>query len=263
MNDNNFDYEIISDGSFYLDAGAYFGVVPKAIWKSHFSDEDNMVKLSTNVIFLDFGDYSALIDSGLGNSFDEKTKKIYRISKESDIFEYIKRKHDPDSVRMIVNSHLHFDHTGHNLDFHNAFTYAQKDEFMAIRYKNPVTRSNYWLKIGDIKNRAMIDGSKRISRNIRVIKTGGHSAGHQAILIDGGSVRIMYFGDILPSTFHLKLPYRTAIDIDPLRTVKLKEALVKKAIRDHYLCVFDHDATVKSAYLSGDYSNPKFEAVDL
>ncbi len=263
MEDADFNYEIISDGSFQLDAGAYFGVVPKAIWKSHFNDDDNLVKLSTNVIFLDFGDYSALVDSGIGNSFDEKMKKVYHISKDSDILDYIKKRYDPDNVRMIINSHLHFDHVGHNLDFRNAFTYAQKDEFLAMRYKNPVTKSNYSIRMGDLKNKVYIDGSRAINRYIRVIKTGGHSAGHQAVIIEHGNTKIMYFGDILPSTFHLKLPYRTAIDIDPVRTVELKKKLVKKAINEHYLCVFDHDSSIKSAYLSGDYANPKFEAVDV
>ncbi|WP_010916438.1 MBL fold metallo-hydrolase [Thermoplasma volcanium] len=256
--------KLLNDGYFSLDAGAYFGVVPKAIWSRKFQEIDNTVRLATNVLYITESDgTSILVDSGIGNKFDDKFRKIYRVEKQSDIYEYIRLHGDPNSVRMIINSHLHFDHVGHNADFKNAYAYAQADEFKAARYRNYITKANYRLSASQIKNKVEIGGSKRINGFIRVIKTDGHTPGHQVILINAGGRKIMYFGDIVPSTFHLKLPYRTAIDLDPLKTIEFKKNLVKMAIRENYICIFNHDVETPAAILSGDYSDPKYVKVDI
>ncbi|MCY0851536.1 MAG: MBL fold metallo-hydrolase [Thermoplasma acidophilum] len=255
--------QILNDGYFYLDAGAIFGVIPKAIWSRTVKDEDNTIRLATNVVYAHGDDISFLIDSGLGNNFSEKFQKIYKIEKTSDILDHIKKHGDPDSVTMIINSHLHFDHVGHNNDFRNAYTYAQSLEFRDLRYRNPVTKANYTLRYSDIKRKIAISGSRRIGKYVTVIKTGGHTPGHQVVLVNTGSTKLMYLGDLVPSTFHLKLPYRTAIDLEPLKTVQMKKILIKKAIREGYVCVFNHDPETPAALLHGDFENPTFERVEM
>ena len=42
----------------------------------------------------------------------------------------------------------------------------------------------------------------------------------------------MYFGDLIPSAFHVKIPYITAIDSFPIETVKMKKKLIERAIRE-------------------------------
>ena len=70
------------------------------------------------------------------------------------------------------------------------------------------------------------------------------------------------FGTITTS-FHLRLPYITAIDGFPMDTLYWKKKLITKAIKDHALCIFNHDTQVKAAYLSGETGNPKIESVDI
>ncbi|WP_297217355.1 MBL fold metallo-hydrolase [Thermoplasma sp.] len=255
--------EILNDGYFYLDAGAIFGVVPKAIWSKTVKDDDNAIRLATNVLYAHGDDISFLVDSGIGRKFNEKFQKIYRIEKVSDVLDHIEKHGDPEAVTMIINSHLHFDHIGHNNDFKNAYTYAQAAEFRELRYKNVITRSNYSLSYSDIKRKIPINGSRKIGKYITVIKTGGHTPGHQVILVNSGSTKVMYLGDLVPSTFHLKLPYRTAIDLDPLKTVEMKKVLIRKAIREGYVCIFNHDPETPAALLHGDFENPSFESVEI
>jgi hypothetical protein len=75
-------YEIYSvkSGIFRLDGGAMFGVVPKVLWnKLNPADDLNRINLATRSLLLISNDKKILVDTGLGNKFDEKFKDIYAV----------------------------------------------------------------------------------------------------------------------------------------------------------------------------------------
>ncbi|MCK7528031.1 MAG: hypothetical protein MZV64_65785 [Ignavibacteriales bacterium] len=62
-----------------MDGGAMFGIIPKPLWeKTNPPDELNRVTLSTRNLLLISDDKKILIDTGMGNKWDEKSKNIYR-----------------------------------------------------------------------------------------------------------------------------------------------------------------------------------------
>ena len=68
--------KILHDGTYEIDAGAYCGVVPKALWSKYFNDSNNKLRLSLNIPFIDTEKHKFILDSGMGNTFSDNFIKI-------------------------------------------------------------------------------------------------------------------------------------------------------------------------------------------
>jgi N-acyl homoserine lactone hydrolase len=93
---------------------------------------------------------------------------------------------DPASVTHVVNSHLHFDHCGHNGPFADAVTLVQAAEWAAAR--EPATPYSYvgvpLDEIGDGDLR-LVDGQVDLFGDgaVVLVPTPGHTLGHQSLLV--------------------------------------------------------------------------------
>lgn len=268
------EVRLLSDGSFTLDPGAAFGIVPHQFWSRRFSTTvAGRVTLALRIPYISTKGFCALIDTGIGTNPDEKYRKIFEMKKDEDLISQLNEVGNPKDIDLAIHSHLHFDHFGHTLEragnrwaFPRARVVAQKSEFNASRRTNEFTRTNYGkLDTGLLAKarKIQLEGTTRLKHGLTAIHTGGHTIGHQAIIYSNGGKELIYFGDLIPTTFHLKLPYVTAIDTFPLSTVEMKRKLIARAIRNHSICVFNHDTVMPAAVLSGTVGEPAAEAVEL
>src|SRR4030065_2003125 len=86
MKIGKYTLHIIDSGYFGLDGGAMFGIIPKPLWqKTNPSDEANRIKLATRNLLLTNGNRKILIDTGMGDKWDEKSKSIYAIDQTKSI----------------------------------------------------------------------------------------------------------------------------------------------------------------------------------
>ena len=73
------DFEILflNDGTFRLDGGAMFGIVPKPLWNRETEcDEKNRILLRCNCPLIRAGKENILVDCGLGRKWNEKQRAI-------------------------------------------------------------------------------------------------------------------------------------------------------------------------------------------
>ena len=64
----DFELTVITDGLYYLDGGAMFGVVPKPLWEKKLpADAQNRLHVAMNSLAIRTGDHTILIDTGAGN----------------------------------------------------------------------------------------------------------------------------------------------------------------------------------------------------
>ncbi|RMG21791.1 MAG: MBL fold metallo-hydrolase, partial [Methanobacteriota archaeon] len=78
MKIGNFEAYLIFGGSFRLDGGAMFGVVPKVLWeKKKPADEKNRISMCTNHLLLVNETRKILVDTGNGYKGDDKFREIY------------------------------------------------------------------------------------------------------------------------------------------------------------------------------------------
>ena len=96
----------------------------------------------------------------------------------------------PADVRIVINSHLHFDHCGQNAVFRHAPFYVQRTELERARLAEGVPAK--WFDFAGAQFE-LIDGDAQIAEGVRVVATPGHTVGHQSVIVDtpdGGAVMI-------------------------------------------------------------------------
>jgi glyoxylase-like metal-dependent hydrolase (beta-lactamase superfamily II) len=256
----------LNDGTYELDSGAYFGIVPKVLWSKYFKDRENKIRITTNVPLIRINGKNTIVDAGIGDKFSEKFKNIFRPEKNCDIAKSMEENYGIKNIDHIILSHMHFDHNGHiysgNTLFRHSTVIMQEKELNAFRHPNDFTRGSYISgKIyGNIK---ALSGSRRINGNISVINTGGHTEGHMVILFEVNSKKYMYGGDLFPSSFHIKPYYITAIDSYPIETLKMKKKLLKKAINENISLIFNHDNNHIMAKVYGSPEKPEIEFSEI
>lgn len=257
MTIGGYKLKVIETGSFALDGGAMFGVVPKPFWQmSNPPDELNRITLHARNLLLSKENQNILIDTGIGNYWDEKFARIYGV----DYSEYSQQKSfeqngiDPEKVTDVILTHLHFDHTGGSTyfrdgkwlpTFSNAKYHIQKKHFeWAIE---PSERD----KASFIKERFMPLMDEGILKfwedsdfndNIQLIVVNGHTFYQQLVKISDSSKTLLYCGDLIPTSSHIPVPYVMGYDLQPIVTVKEKKDILPKAVDEEWLLFFEHDA---------------------
>src|SRR5688572_7134162 len=248
-----------------LDGGAMFGVVPKPLWERRIpADERNRIQLGMRCLLIEHDDGPILIDTGAGNKETEKFHDIYGIENpgrngrtmlEDALAE---AGFSPDDVRIVISSHLHFDHAGGNTyrdaagvvrpTFPKARYVIQRGEFEYATHTNERTAASYFphnfVPVREAGLLDLVDGDREVAPGIRVVRTPGHTPHHQSVLLESRGERAFYFGDLVPTSAHLPLPWIMGYDVEPLVTLETKRQYLRRAADESWLVVFEHDASV-------------------
>src|ERR1700691_1291689 len=107
----DFELTILSDGFYFLDGGAMFGVVPKPLWeKRGAADAQNRILLGLNTVIVRTGQHTIAIDTGLGNNLSDKFRPIYG-AQEQLPRAFTAAGINPEEIDIVINSPLPFDHS--------------------------------------------------------------------------------------------------------------------------------------------------------
>ncbi len=251
----DFEITVLTDGFFYLDGGAMFGVIPKPLWRKRApADAENRILLGTNTVVMRDGKRTIVIETGIGDKLSEKQRNIYA-AKALLPAAFEAAGIAPESVDMVINSHLHFDHSGWNTrrdgagkltaTFPNARYFAQRGEvedgrrqrerdgvsYMADNYE-PLVASGQM---------TLLDGAAEIAPGIRVELFPGHTPQLQAIHIESGGEHACYISDLIPTSAHLDLTWGMGYDLDPLTVIEQRKRFYARAIPEQWLVLFTHD----------------------
>ena len=258
----DFELTVVSDGTYFLDGGAFFGVVPKTMWSKKVTpDEKNRLDAGLNSLLVRTGDKNILIETGIGNKLSEKLVQVYKQPAE-----LLDNLHAlgvaPEDIDIVVNTHLHFDHYGWNTvrrgdqvvaTFPNAKYYAQEQEWEhgrlqlerdAVSYMSP----NYdpLLETGQM---VLLNGNLELLPGISLKVFPGHTANMQAVMIESGNKKACYISDLIPTSHHLELTWVMAFDLFPLQTIESRRKYYERAIAERWLTVFTHDDAVPWGYV--------------
>ncbi len=263
MKIDGFDLLLASDGTFKLDGGAMFGTVPKPVWEKYFrADERNKITLGTNVLVIKGGKNTALVDLGMGDKFDKKLEGIYEIDRTKTLLQDLSEKEiEREAVTHIFITHGHLDHTGwattYSHDkivptFPNAKYYMQEDTLKEIREPNQKTKPNYnYLNFENLDDHIeLLNGDEEVFPGVELIKSGGHTKGHQVVTLRVGNKTFIYFGDLIPTSAHIKPAYVMAYDLYPMDTFSKKKEILEKAFEGGWTLFFEHDPATPSAQLA-------------
>jgi N-acyl homoserine lactone hydrolase len=136
-----------------------------------------------------------LFETGIGdgNLFVDETYRVRHYSIDAALAAH---GHHVNEVRLVVNSHLHFDHCGNNFRFPGVPIYVQASEYRAT--KQPHYTVPEWIDF-DGAEYAIIEGDARVADGVRVVSTPGHSPGHQSVVYDTADGPVVLAGQAIYS----------------------------------------------------------------
>lgn len=264
MNLGDFKIHSVSDGFFRLDGGAMFGVVPRILWeKTNPPDDQNRIRLGLNPLLIQAEGINVLVDTGIGGKGNEKFCSMYAIERKPTLQESIyKLGLKEEDISIVINTHLHFDHAGGNTvhaygilrpTFTKAKYIVQKGEWDDAVKPNERTKSSYrsenFFPVMDAGQFELIEGDKEIIKGVSVIKTAGHNRHIQLVKIESKGKVAIFLADIIPTRSHLSYPFIMGFDLFPLETLKVKKEIIREAVKDKWLLIFEHDPEVRMGYV--------------
>ncbi len=131
-----------------------------------------------------------LVDTGVG--WPTELVKEWRVVNRHAADALAEHDLSPADVRIVINSHLHFDHCGQNTVFRHAPFYVQRKELDRARRQEKTTVE--WFDFAGARFE-LLDGDAEIAEGVRVVATPGHTVGHQSVLVDTPDGSAVMIGD--------------------------------------------------------------------
>jgi glyoxylase-like metal-dependent hydrolase (beta-lactamase superfamily II) len=274
-----FDVYSVVNGSVWLDGGAMFGVVPKALWESVTEvDERNRILLKTRTLLAVDRSRSRVIltDTGCGTKWSRDKADRFGIW------------YDPEAIPSalaslglaatdvtdVFISHLHFDHNG-------GLTCWEDQPEGPTRPTFP--RARHWVHRGhwehahqpSVKDRASFlvedydvleqEGLLRFVEGVDPdppfdgvtwFVSNGHTPYQLHPVFGVGPERLMFIGDLVPTAAHLRLSWVMAYDLQPMTTIAERESIYRRCLNEGLLLAFPHDPETGGVAIEGTVEKP-------
>ena len=266
---------LIQAGTFRSDAGALLGVVPRVMWDRLVVDEideDHRLLQALNCLLVETPAGRALVETGIGDRIGEKGRQMRRYQGPWILPALETAGFVAATVDVVAVSHLHYDHAGGVLTadgsraFPRASFVAQLAEWRIALGENPRLVASYdqpeLTLVRDLGLSGAVDGEAEILPGVSVVPTGGHSAGHQGVVVRGRDRTVAFFGDLCMRPWSANPKWVTAFDDFPLDSVAIKASLFARAADEGWTVVLSHEPVHPVGRLVRDRDRFRFDALD-
>ena len=272
----DFELTVLSDGHYFIDGGAMFGVIPKALWERKIkADARNRVEMGLNSLLIRDGKRTILVETGVGPKLPEKVQRVY--NNEARLLRSFEEAGvSPEEVDVVINTHLHFDHCGWNTHYKNgrlvatfprARYYVQRGEWEHAQNPNDRDYVSYisenYNPLVESGQMELISGDREIVPGISVRIYPGHTRHMQAVMIRSGGETACYISDLIPMSQHLNIAWTMSYDSFPVETMAQKKRFYAEAIPNRWVVVFTHDHFLPWAYVEPGEDDGKYVARPL
>jgi len=257
---------LVSDGIYWEDGGGLFGLVPRVLWERVAEpDERNRLQFEMRCLLIETPGQRMLVDTGYGDKLSDRERGFISLEGERRLLTSLEQLGiGPFDIDLVINTHLHGDHCGGNTrydrngDLVPTFPWAtycvQRQELADASYPNERTRATYlsenWEPVDRNGQLRVLWGNTRLTDQVRVVVTPGHTRAHQCIVIESGGQTAMFLGDAASWPIHMeRLSWVPAYDVEPLVSIETKRNLARWAIENHVLLIFEHHPEIGAGYL--------------
>ena len=265
---------LVQAGVFTSDAGTVFGPVPRIMWQRLVEAEinpDHTLTQALNCLLVETPAGRVLIETGIGERMDERHREQRGVRGHAILPALRAAGFQPETVDVVAVSHLHFDHAGGLLTaeggraFPRARVVAQADEWEFALGSNPRLQASYeqadlrlaepWARPGSAA------GGEEVLPGVEVVRTGGHSGGHQAIVVRGPDRTVGFFGDLCMRPWSANPRWVPSFDDFPLTSVEVKSSLFRRAADEGWTVVLSHEPRQPVGRFVADRDRYRFEPV--
>lgn len=259
----------IETGFLKLDGGAMFGIVPKRLWqKLNPPDENNLCTWAMRCLLVEIGNRKILIDTGIGNKQDAKFRSHFEPFGEKTLLLSLAEKGiHPTEITDVFLTHLHFDHVGGAVKydannklvptFPNAIYWSNEVHWKWALNPNEREKASFlkenFVPLHEAGVLQFIDIQKddlQFLPGFRIRFVYGHTEAMMIPILERNNQIFIYCADVMPSQYHIGMPYVMSYDVRPLVTLQEKERILTDAVKNGHMLLFEHDpqtagATVK------------------
>ncbi len=264
---------LLETGEFALDGGAMFGVVPKTLWeRTNPPDSSNRIDMALRIMLIQGPGKNILVDTGIGDKWDEKYKAIYRISHaryslEKSLKEAGLKFTD---ITDVIMTHLHFDHCGGctyqekgqlKLMFPQATHFVQKEQWEWANRPLEKDRASFLKENFEPLSHAklkFLEGESEIYPGIHVLISHGHTRSQQVVKVTDGKQTVFYCADLIPTSSHIPVPYIMGYDNFPTIIMEEKRKILEQAVKENWILCFEHDPKVSACTVCKDPEKGRF-----
>jgi glyoxylase-like metal-dependent hydrolase (beta-lactamase superfamily II) len=259
----------VLEGTFGLDGGSMFGIVPRPLWsRQHPPDAQGRITMALRPMLILGERRRILVDAGIGDRFQGRQQEIYRYQRHAGglpgaLALLGVRAED---ITDVIATHLHFDHVGGLLQrgpdghlsplFPQATVHLQEEAWDWARGPTVWDQGSFFpedFPVWEDRLRLhLLRGDAEIAPGVRVQVTAGHTPGQQLVLVGEGPDALVYCADLIPTAAHLRLPYIMAYDQRPLVSLEEKKILLAQALEEGWTLVFEHDPFLSACRLRED-----------
>jgi glyoxylase-like metal-dependent hydrolase (beta-lactamase superfamily II) len=240
-----------------------FGVVPKTLWSKHEPvDELNRIEAGFNCFVLETGGQRVLVETGGGIRHDERACERMRLPHPPRLTEVLGDQGiDPESIDMVINTHLHWDHCGGNTvdrggagvspALPRARYLTQRGELEHAREQHPRDAVSYravnYEPLIESGRMHLLDGDAEVAPGIEVRVAPGHNRDMMVVLARSRGETWCHFADLVEYASQLTPTWVSGFDLYPLQTIASKTELLGRAAAEGWWCSFGHDPRVAFA----------------
>ena len=263
---------LVQAGTFTSDAGTIFGPVPKIMWERLVEAEinpDHTLTQALNCLMVETPAGRVVVETGIGEYMDDRRRQHRGVAGDPILPALRKAGFDPATVDVVAVSHLHFDHAGGLVTaeggraFPRARIVAQAEEWDFALGSNPRLQASYeqdelrlsepWARPGAVR------GDEEVMPGVSVVRTGGHSGGHQAIVVRGPNETVGFFGDLCMRPWSTNPRWVPSFDDFPLTSVEVKASLFRQAAEEGWTVVLSHEPRRPIGRITADRDRFRFE----
>ncbi len=237
---------LVQAGTFRSDAGTIFGPVPRFMWERLVTDEltpDGSLIQALNCLLIETPAGRVLVETGIGERMDDQHRAMRGVEGRPSCPRFATRASTP-AASMPSRSAISTSITQGGLlaadgsrAFPRARVVAQKAEWESALGTNPRLQASYDQARAAARSSPGRGARPRMARprccpGVSVIRTSGHSGGHQAIIVRGPSGTVGFIGDLFMRPWGANPRWISAFDDYPLTSVQVKADLFRQAAEE-------------------------------